>query len=148
MSGNKGSSNTVSVACKLPNGLILQLYKMETRSEATMMGFRDVKVAVPVGERITLNGNAVHVDRAPKHEIMNGFGITRNVPAEFFTQWLKDNHDMKAVREGMIFACDSNGRMADESRDKQSIRTGLEPLDTSKPVVPGVRTADEHRKAA
>jgi hypothetical protein len=70
------------VACKIPNGLILQNCILEDGFEPVFGGgSRPVKVARPVGDPIKINGSA----RAPGSDpdakrVIGGYGLTYNVP--------------------------------------------------------------------
>ena len=84
----------VTVGCKLPNGIILQRYSMDEATEPLMGGgSRVVKRAAPQGERIKINGCARRPGVDAPHLIVHGAGITSNVDADFFADWLKQNQD-------------------------------------------------------
>ncbi|MGJ2639847.1 hypothetical protein ACR8HR_23120, partial [Salmonella enterica subsp. enterica serovar Paratyphi A] len=67
-------AKTVTVACRLPHGLVLQLQRQSSRPEPVMGGgSRDVPVWEKVGDTITLNGCSHAVARAAPNLIMNGY---------------------------------------------------------------------------
>jgi len=105
-------AKTVSVGCKLPHGLHLDL---------KMKGGGD-----PV--RVTLKG-------ANAARIVGGYGITENVDGEFMRAWLAKNAKHPAVVNGQIFIHEdarAAESIAKERRDDASTRTGLEPIDPIK----------------
>lgn len=96
-----------TIGCKIPNGLLLQL-----KNENGDM------------EEVLLAG-------ANSSRIVGGFGITKDVDAEFFTAWLKKNPKLPAITTGAIFVINTNEAkaVAGEARSRDKVRTGLEPID-------------------
>lgn len=106
-------SKTVTVGCKLPNGLILEL-----------------------------NGKTVEVNGSTSSRVIGGHGITYDVDAEFFDAWLEAYADRAMVRNGFIFAHDKAADTKAEAAEKTDNDTGLEPVDPDAPNA-GVTKADE-----
>lgn len=138
MSGT--GSNTVTVACKLPHGLMLEVV-----DEAV---FRDIHpqngvMARPAGERIRVNGCARPVG-VPLPEdvaqVVGGFALTPGVPADFWAAWLKQNKDAPFVKAGMIFAHEKAGSVVSEAKEKREVLSGFEGMNPSKPA-PGIEPA-------
>lgn len=100
---------TVTVGCKLPSGLHLDL---------------------PGKTRVTLNGSNAS-------NVIGGHGITENVDADFFAAWLKAYADHPAVKSGLIFAHEKAASTAAEARDKTKNTSGFEGIDPAKPG-PGI----------
>lgn len=127
---------TVTVACKLPTGLIMRLFRPSTHQEPVVGGgVRDVTVHLPLPDTITINGNSVPQNgMAPGFTIIDahrrgdGFGLTHNVPAKFFADWLEQNKDAAYVREGLIWAYSDMDSVHDKARDLENKKSGLEPL--------------------
>lgn len=106
---------TVTVGCKLPHGLHLD-----------------------IGEkRVTLAG-------ANASQVIGGHGITENVDKEFFEKWLSLNKDSVAVQRGLIFAHDKAGNTKSEAIEKQEEKTGLEGIDPANPG-PGIAPTEESK---
>jgi hypothetical protein len=128
----KKSRDTVTVCCKIMNGLILQNHVLVDDVEPVFGGgFRPCKKARKVGEPIKINGPA----RAPgsdpdAKQVTGGYGLTFNVPKDDFEKWMHDNAELDMVRNRLIFAADSSERAKDQARDQKTIRSGLEPLNT------------------
>lgn len=121
---------TVSVGCKLPAGLILQVFEMREGSELVMGGgVRSVKVAQRLEKAVRLNGSATVFGTAPEHQIVGGYGITDGVDAEFFDLWQKQNADSEIVQKRLVFACSKNDAVMSEARAGRDVKSGLEPID-------------------
>ncbi|KMJ45450.1 hypothetical protein ABLB69_14425 [Xenorhabdus khoisanae] len=90
--------STVVIACKLANGLYLE-----------------------VGEqRVSVNGFARNmVDE-------NGFGLTYGVNAELWQAWLAENKDRDLVINGLIFAHEQEASTKAEAKEKQKTKSGTE----------------------
>lgn len=128
------TGDTVTVACKLPNGHHLDLY--DTREEVREVGGVAVRerVAFRTGERYTVKGFAVDLallaaGRMPPYQIAGGYGLTPGVPREHWELWLKQNADSALVRNHLIFAAPSEARARSEAIEKDAVRSGLEPIE-------------------
>lgn len=104
---------TVTVACKLPHGLHLDLQRPGKPKE-----------------RVTIHG-FTHPGA------IAGFGITENVNKEFFDEWLRQNKDLEPVKQGLIFSHAQQKSVIDQAKDKAYLKSGLEALDPNKPS-PGI----------
>ena len=90
----------VSVGCKLPNGIILELGE----------------------KKVVLKG-------LNSSELIGGHGITEGVDKEFMDAWLLAHKHLKFVKEGFIFCHENAKNLAAEAKDRRKEKTGLEPLD-------------------
>jgi hypothetical protein len=136
--GNK----TVTVACRLPNGLDLRLFRMEEWDEPVMGGgFRKTKRAVQYGEVVTLKGTAVPFGSAPTAS-PHGYALTHGVPADVWEQWLEQNKQSPIVLNHQVFAQPTPARANDMAKEHKSARSGLEPItpDTDKRIPRGIKT--------
>ncbi|MEK7888231.1 hypothetical protein AAB992_14020 [Burkholderia contaminans] len=103
------SDDMVTVACKLPQGLHLDIVKHGE-----------------VRRRVTLNGaNSSHA--------VAGFGITERVPKAFFEQWLAEHQELPAIRNELIFALPRRADVEAMAAERVDMKSGLEPLDPKKP---------------
>ncbi|VUC79924.1 Uncharacterised protein [Raoultella terrigena] len=93
-------NSTYVIGCKLPNGL----------------SFRHGE------EKITLAG-------ANSSSIINGFGITRDVPAEAWEAFEKAHKDSKFIKNGIVFAVSDEKSAADAALERSKQKTGLEQAD-------------------
>ena len=122
---------TVTVACKLPNGLILRVFDMVDRDEPVMGGgMRKVKVAQERPAQVTIKGNAHPQNAAPRAPIIGGFALTQGVDKEFWDLWLAQNKDSDVVRNRLIFAHENTAKTEDAARAKDNAknRSGFERL--------------------
>lgn len=127
---------TVTVACKLPHGIILET--------------RDAKG--DVDQRVTLKGSRLKVTPAGReitagHETTDdfgkGYGITPNVPADFWERWTAANASYAPYARGFIFAQTDIENTRAQARELSELKTKLEPLSTAKKDLPrGLETFD------
>ena len=112
------ASTTVTVGCKLPHGLHLDIG----------------------GKRVTLKGtNASNV--------IGGHGITENVDKAFFDKWMSQNKESAAVKNGLIFAHEAAQNTKAEAKEKKDNKNGFEGLDPAKPG-PGIQPDGDPLKSA
>lgn len=104
---------TVTVGCKLPNGLIIEVG----------------------GQSVELNG-------ANASNIIGGHGITYDVDADLFNAWMEAHQDRDMVKNGFVFAHDKAADTKAEAAEKANNATGLEAVDPNAPNG-GVTKADE-----
>lgn len=121
--------DTVTVAIKSPNGLILRVFRMEDVQEPVMGGgWRTVKAAVETGERYMLAGYAAPYGEAPRVPVVGGYAINHNVPSDIWDVWLAQNKDSMLVKSGLIFAYAKPADAEAKAKDGAKIRNGLEPM--------------------
>jgi len=109
--------STVTVACKLPNGLVLDL--------------------AGVDQKFVLNG-AYH------DEAIAGHGMTE-VDEDFWTKWAALHKDFEPVKRGFVFATKGERNAAAQAKEKKANVTGLEGLDPKKPA-PGIEAENYEGK--
>lgn len=109
---SSNSTTTVTVGCKLPNGLICELGKI---------GDEDYKAVVLNGS----NNALVH----------GGYGLTPGVDASFWTAWVKQKKRLSFVAKGMVFAQGDLASAQDHAIDLSTVKTGFESLDPHKKVI-------------
>jgi hypothetical protein len=120
----------VTVACKIPNGIVLQLEKPETKTEPVLGGGeRDTVRWTRVGKQIVIKGPAHPINRPPLAPISNGYALTHNVDADFFAEWMKQKADTAIVTERLIFAHEKLPSVDAMTRENERVRSGLEPID-------------------
>lgn len=111
---SKTAAETVTVACKLPHGLILEVMGPGGRMRHKINGAR-----LPVG-----------ADGLPiaKFETASTFGLTTGVPKDLWDQWEAENKAYQPYAKGLIFSQGSVNSARDMAADLAELRTGLEPL--------------------
>lgn len=114
----KRASETVTVGCKLPNGLHC-----------------DIKQAGQPVERFTLAGTN-------GSRVIGGFGITRDVPRKSWERWLALNEGLDFVKNGFVFAMGQAESVESKAKELASMRNGMEPKDPEAPAA-GITKADK-----
>jgi hypothetical protein len=125
------AQDTVTVACKMPAGLLLRTFAETTTQEPVPGGgYRDVKVFVHTGEIVKINGYAAETGKSPKAMMTEeGYALTSGVSREFWETWVAQNQDLDALKNGLIFAHGALNSVYSQSRDHDKTRNGLEPMD-------------------
>lgn len=132
--GSKGKAGgRVTVACKLPHGLLLRVFRMIEQHEPVMGGgTRTSKVAQQMGEAVRINGCRVpHGETAP-FIIAGGYALTPNVDSDLFDLWIEQNKDADAVKNNLIYAHARQDGAQDWAREHKATRSGLEPINPDK----------------
>jgi hypothetical protein len=133
------SGDTVCIACKIPIGLKLRLFREETYYENVMGGGVKESVRhIPTGDEITLNGSAINIDAMRLNQgmdkiVVGGAGFTLGVPKDFWDAWLAANKDTDLVRNRQVWSASSEAGARARAREEASIRSGLEPIDPDNP---------------
>lgn len=137
---------TVTVACKLPNGLILRLFHKVSVRHAGPGGFVSVEEfqVDPEAPVFRVNGNAFPRNGGGvlKHDVTgdNGYGLTHGIPRDFWEKWVLQFKDTPAVVNGLIFAFPNREDAIARANELEDLRTGLEPLDPNKLPRTGIVT--------
>lgn len=122
-------AGTVTVASKLPHGLVLQLQTSITRTEPVVGGgTRDVTSWAKAGQSVVIKGNAVRAGES-RSDLTNGYALTHGVDADFFAAWLEQHKDMEAVKNGFVFAHEKQNVVEGKAKDHVKEKTGFEPID-------------------
>ena len=88
----KDSTGVVTVACKLPNGLILRIFEETEDSEPVLGGgSRRVKKFIPHETSYKVHGNAKPFGQEVDWQIVAGYGLTPNIPRDFWETWETQN---------------------------------------------------------
>lgn len=143
-------SVTVTVACKLPHGLILRLYDMVDFDEpAAGGGYRTIKRAQPRPGQVVIKGYLSRYRGASIQPLAesSSYALTHGVDKDFFDRWLVDNKDNPAVVNKLIFASDKPETVQGIAREHAKVRTGLEPINPSR-LPRGIETATKKEAAA
>jgi hypothetical protein len=137
-----GNGKTVTVACKLPNGLRLQLFAPVTERIATQNGFADIVVSRPSGPEFVLNGwntepfkafSDMKVKQAMP-ALEGAYALTHGIPAEFMGKWLTQYRDSPLVTNRIILVMPDKTEANAAARDHDSIKSGMEPIDGDSPM--------------
>jgi hypothetical protein len=127
-------AGTVTVALKLPHGLVLRLFDMVKKVEPAFGGgVREFEIAQAKPQRVTLNGYAAPWGMSPNCIVVGGYALTPNVDAEFFQTWMAQNKESNLVKNHLIFAYARDNDTSAKAREYEATRCGLEPIDPEKP---------------
>ena len=139
----------VTVACKIPMGIVLQEFKMMPEREQTPQGVRDIQVGRPTGKAAVINGTAHapgrhRVDQSgnPVHITQSGYALTQNVDADLWESWLLFHKDHPMVQNRIIYASTKSGDIGAIGRENEARTSGLEPMrPDGDPRAPARRTS-------
>lgn len=118
----KSGTKFCVVGCKLPHGLELQLYKPREK----LAPGETPEPLEPIGDPIILAGSN-------QEGAVGGFGLTENVDAAAFGEWMRTNQRLQAVRAGLIWAEDTLDKARDKARERAAVLSGFEGLNPEKP---------------
>lgn len=131
----------VLVACKIPNGLILRLFKPEEVDYPLLGGgYKRVTEYKPIpGAQVELAGPATPFGQMPNAPVAAGYAITP-VEKDFWDKWLEQNKDAAVVENGLVFASEKQGNVVAQARDnrKNKVKSGLEQIDPANPPQAGI----------
>lgn len=139
-------TETVTVACNLPQGLILQIFDVEKVTSFLPNGRsieenkcslnlehgqwhvrgvvnRNSLAAVGAGEVLPDDYRVVRGE-APD----TGYALTYGIPRDFWEEWLKVNKDSPIVKNRHIFAAASENRAVGQAREFKEFKSGFQPL--------------------
>ena len=136
----QNGSRRVTVACNIPNGLVIRVHAPSTHMEPVLGGgVRDSQVAEEVGDRVTIHGYLrAHGDEREIRVLTRGLGrsgwaLTPGVNRTFFEEWIKQNKDMPAVKNGLIKAHESTSYLEGFAKEHTKLKNGVEPIDPKNP---------------
>lgn len=130
---NTRSSSTrfVHVGCKLPNGLVLELFDERTMAPPPNSVWTPAMHRPPIlrGRHVLKGANSIKNDftlRGLAQEQFN-YAVTP-VPEEFWREWYARHKDDAPCARGFVFALPKEKETIAEGKVRASEPTGLEPL--------------------
>lgn len=140
------AGTTVTVACKIPNGLALRIMEAYVDNELVMGGgTREVTKHREVGDPVRIKGNS-----APNGTMIvthGGYALTTGISADFWELWFEQNKDSALVKNNLIYALPREDSAASKGREMEEVTSGQERIDPSKPVKLGHGMAIQSAKA-
>lgn len=109
---------TVTVGCKLPHGLVLQLQGNK--------------------QRVTLRGANSNTVVGVDGKVVRGSCGYTQVDSDFATAWLKAYAQTTMVSKGLIFIEKSQKDAAAHAAELEPEKTGFEPVDPEKPTIAAI----------
>jgi hypothetical protein len=138
------TGETVTIACKMPHGIILRIFDWEEYDEPMRDGsWKKVKRGreipelqfVARGAWLGSAGQAYNPNNPAVAELLpGGYALTPGCPKEVWDRWHEQNVQSNLVRNKIIFAHHSHSTVQQEASGLRATKTGLEPLDPQKPA--------------
>lgn len=123
------SGQKVTVACCVPNGLVLRVHEWtEDYTPVFGGGVKLEKVSRPTGIQVLINGPARPFGVIPGYMIVGGFALTDNVDAEVWDAWARDNAKSELLTRMQISAHASHERAHAWAMEHARVRSGLEAI--------------------
>jgi hypothetical protein len=136
----------VSVVCKIPTGIVVQVYETRERPVVINGIERTEKYSVPKGKSVKLSGQAVPVGISTRRPgdwwrpalaedqfiIRHNSGVTHGVDADTFEAWREQNKDCVFITGGFVKAFAKPADAEAYAREARGVKSGLERLDPSK----------------
>lgn len=144
------SGRTVTIACNAPSGLILRTHiQVKNPQPQGPHGREPDMMSIPDPDQKPIRVRGPNVGRGAdagmiRHTIAGGYGLTRNVPKDFWLKWLEENKNSPLVKNKVIFACDT-AQAAEEEAVKLNTKSGFEPMDPEA-APKEMRTGRKHLK--
>ncbi len=127
----ENSGETVTVACKVPMGLVLRVHGVIETSEQTANGPRPAKM-YPMLKEYTVKGPGHEAGQRAMAETAGGYALTRGIPREFWDKWMEEFADSPLVLNGQIFAASRPSIAAGRAAEQKELTSGMEPLRVGK----------------
>lgn len=128
----EASGDTMSVACKVPMGMILRVHKKVMMPHKTTEGLiRDVPEYHQFGKEYMVYGPSHPQNAGPHCTIIGDYAITHGIPTEVWNLWQQQHRGDMMVINRMIFAYSSN-KIAGAAKEHAELKSGLERLDSSR----------------
>lgn len=120
-------TETVVVACKVLSGMRCRIHEKKKVTEVGLGVTRTIEQFVEVeGKEFVVAGPAHAQNEGPRHQIASTFALTYGVPKVLWDEWRRQNNDLPAVRNGLIFAYEAPDKAIDAAKEHKGIKTGLE----------------------
>lgn len=121
-------SGTVTVACKLPNGIILQLFDMVEQEEVTLAGARTIRKAMPNFDREPVHIKGCSSPLGSPILLVGGYALTYGVDAQFLAEWMRQHADSDILKSRLLFAHEARDYVEDKAKEQRELLSGLQPM--------------------
>jgi hypothetical protein len=139
--GPQTGTDTVTIGCKWPNGIVMQLYDVieETIFVNGVAVKENRSVVREDAPTFVLNGFSVDLGEMaqgipPEHQIVGGYGLTHGIPRDFAEEWFKQNSQLSLVKNRLIFMEANEQRGRSHAKELKSLQCGIQPIDPSNPA--------------
>jgi hypothetical protein len=154
--GPQTGTDTCTIGCKWPNGIVMRLYDVE---DVTIVYNGQAVVEKQAIQRadapeFVLNGFSIDLGKmaggiAPEHEIVGGYGLTHGIPRDFAEEWFRQNANSAMVKNNLIFMQGREQEARAQARDQKTLKSGVEPIDPNDPAPrAGLRSGSIQRDSA
>lgn len=124
--------NVVTVACKLPHGLMIRDFSEHVGHENVLGGgTRKVKTFRPTGRSIRIKGPVVPEVFIRLVEVVGGYAITEGVDAAIFNRWLVANKDSLFITNQMVYGHEDGAHVRGWAKEREGVKSNMEPLDVN-----------------
>lgn len=121
----------VTIACKAPNGIVLNLHTYEQVGPADKGNVRLVR-----GQEVTLNGWAHKFGHPDLCNDTGGYRLTE-IDADFWAEWLKRNAGSPLLSDKTILGPSKNeGMSASQAREHRDVEKMFAPVRENDPRMP------------
>ena len=133
------SVRTVTVACKIPTGLRMQLETPTKRIISGRDGDELVTFNIPGGKVYHVHGPEMPrgitlPEGVVPPLIVGGYALTPGIPADFWNRWVEQKKladffvPPDGAEHGMIFAYATVESARDAAKEQKGLKSGLEPI--------------------
>jgi hypothetical protein len=143
-------TDTVTIACSLPNGLRLVIYTIEESTQFYPNGREFKENVATINEAAgfyDLHGSAIDMGALaagefPDYRVIKGkapgtgYALTSGIPRDFAEEWFRQNANSPLVKprvgmEPIVFMASTETRAVSESREYKNGKSGFQGLDQS-----------------
>ena len=140
------SGEMLTIACKIPMGMRLQVCKKVIMPRKTEGGLiRDTEEYHRFGKEYIVYGPAHPQNMGPHCTIIGDYALTPNIPKEHYDLWYSQHRNDPMVLSRAIFANSSN-KINGEAKEYRATKSGLERLDSTK-LPKGMKPDKDHMDA-
>lgn len=119
----------VTVACNLPHGLLLRVFRPIKQRVVIGVGRHEMIDMFEVdGAPVHVFGVATEVGKVPRAPIVGGYALTKGVDKDFWDRWLEANEDSQMVKNKCVFAWEREGFAEGEAHENEGRKTNMEPF--------------------
>lgn len=130
------SGATVTVACKMPTGLRLTLFKARAEKFPVAGGMMiEETISRPAGDPVVLHGNRVPFGERAKVPVVGGYGLNHGISKDFWDAWVEQNKNLDIVRNRIVFAYDTPDHARGAAKEQRDVLSGLEPLNMGRKTI-------------
>jgi hypothetical protein len=144
----RGHAESVTVACNLPNGIILQLYDVELTETVLPNGrvIKENQCTLRTDQQWALRGpvNRSALAATNRDDVLPddyvlvrsdapdaGYALTFGVPKDFWEEWLRINQNNPLVKNGHVFAAKSESDAKAMAKEHREFTSGFQGLNQS-----------------